>query len=458
MDNSEFDKIIKAKAEAYKHTEEMAPNALADLHARMDSVPTSPWYEPYTQIGKYAAGIALISLINFSVFWWWHKDHEGDLNQQINRLAAIEKSYQELLDSKTANSLEPQTVIKQRVDTVYVTNPQDDPESITKNKYISNSTASTSSNNSMPQNMGSASLPLDQQYMSKEIRQFLLKYKLASVNENGHITLNYQNKNGVLIKRKGYESLTTYSGPQQEIKPVEILTPEHHALVAENKKLSTETLKDIEKHTMHGIGLRWGPEAEVMATLPEKGSSQAGVGLGAVMEFIFSPTLRAETGLKYHYKPYRLDDNLTPAQVADYPAVDDNLGTLNAISVRSHTFSIPLRLKYMHPVSRDQWLFASMGMSGQYYFRQVFDYTYNYNVDVGSQEHYSVDLEASKKDEGGKFYLGTVDMSLGMEKKLKNNNYLSLSAFYNYGLNNVGLEQKKLGLVGLRSSLRFKLN
>jgi len=455
MDNSEFDKIIKEKAEAYKDTEGMAPNALADLHTRLDSVPVSPWYEPYTQIGKYAAGIALISLINFSAFWWWHKDHEGDLNQEINRLAAIEKSYQDLLDAKSVDHATPQTVIA-HVDTIYVTKNINFSEK-NKSDYISKNNRLTKVDQHR-QNTSKSTMALDQQDVSKEIKQFLLKYKLASVNENGQITLNYRNKNGVLIKRKGYESLTTYSGPELEIKPVEILTPEHHALVAENKKLSTETLKDIEKHTMHGIGLRWGPEAEVMATLPEKGSSQAGVGLGAIMEFIFSPTLRAETGLKYHYKPYRLDDNLTPAQVADYPAVDDNLGTLNAISVSSHTFSIPLRLKYMHPVSRDHWLFASMGISGQYYFRQVFDYTYNYNVDVGSQEHYSVDLEASKKDEGGKFYLGTLDMSLGMEKKLKNNNYLSLSAFYNYGLNNVGLEQKKLGLVGLRSSLRFKLN
>ena len=174
-------------------------------------------------------------------------------------------------------------------------------------------------------------------------------------------------------------------------------------------------------------------------------------------EFILSPTWRIGTGTKYTYAGYKIDDTKDLGEdLTAFPNINTDLGELNQIEQKSHILSFPVHLKYQHPISKDRAVFATFGLSPQLYLLQKFEYEYIFPITTEDGVFIS-EIESPNKVKTNNFYLGTYDFSLGFEKKLYNKSLLQLSAFYSKSAGGLGVESRDLDLIGLRSSLKFRV-
>lgn len=174
-------------------------------------------------------------------------------------------------------------------------------------------------------------------------------------------------------------------------------------------------------------------------------------------EFILSPSWRIETGIKYTYSGYKIDDTQDLGEgLTDFPNINTELGELNQIEQKSNLLSFPVHLKYQHPISENRAVFASFGLSPQLYLLQKFEYEYLFPVNTEDGVFIS-EIEAPNKVKENNFYTGTYDFSLGFEKNLENNSLLQFSAFYNKSAGGLGVESRELDLIGIRSSIRFRV-
>lgn len=466
MDDNKFDKKIREKVENFRD-EQFDEHALAGLHARMAGASYQPWYAPYKKAAGYAAAIVLISLLNFGLFAYFHGQRDQELLASIEELKENMGNYEKLKhDYEALRLTKAETVTEIKTDTVYVYKELTNVAGYGQASYGRLRAINTAYHR--PVEQGEAQLYAQRkdirlgkaEELSTEVKDFLAQYNLAYIGEDEHVYLQYHNQEDAqFVTRKGYDAPRPFDGSDIVLASVDITEPEHKMLDKHKKQqLSVKVLRDIEKQRMKGIGFQYGPEVDVLRSFSDRGSGKPGIAAGLKAEFILSPSLRVETGAKYTFTEYVVHN---PSELGDklatYPGQNENIGKLQQIEQTTHALAFPVHLKYYYPVARDRYIFASVGASPQMHLRQQFEYEYEYKY--SSQENdFSVDIEASKHFDDGKLYTGTLDFSLGIEKKLKNHSILQLSAFYNRGIGKLGMEESELAMIGLRSALKFRVN
>ena len=83
------------------------------------------------------------------------------------------------------------------------------------------------------------------------------------------------------------------------------------------------------------------------------------------------------------------------------------------------------------------------------YTKQVLEYSYDFDaVPSGhiTESHIIADITR---------YTGTLNISLGVSKRLKNNKILETSLYYQHGLGEMGVEKMNSNYVGIRGTYWF---
>ncbi|MBL6447748.1 hypothetical protein JMN32_15625 [Fulvivirga sp. 29W222] len=464
MDDNKFDKKLKEKVENFRD-EQFDEHALTGLRERMAGISYQPWYAPYKKAAGYAAAVILISLLNFGLFAYFNGNRDRELLASIEELKQDMSNYEKLKrDYETLQLTKTKAEID--TDTIYIYKGLVSNNGYGHTSYSGRQAMKTTYHEPRQGKQGRANaqaedIPLGRvDELSEEVKDFLAQYQLAYIGENEQVYLQYHNRDDArFVNRKGYDSPWSPNFSDIALASVDVSEPEGKALDKHRKQaLPAKVLRDIEKQRMKGIGFQYGPEVDIMKLASDRGSGHPGIAAGIKAEFILSPSFRVETGAKYSYTSYRVND---PAKLGDklatYPGLNEDIGKLQQIEQRTYAVTVPVQLKYYHPVARDRYIFASVGLSPQMQVLQRFEYEYEYKY-TSDENDFSVDIEASKHFDDGKIYTGMLDASLGIEKKLKNHSILQLSAFYGRGIGKLGMEESELAMIGLRSALKFRVN
>jgi hypothetical protein len=218
-----------------------------------------------------------------------------------------------------------------------------------------------------------------------------------------------------------------------------------------SQNLSSKTLRDLEGHYQKGIGIKVGPTMEISNGIYSYGKSQFKVSGGLLADLIVSPSLSIETGAKYMTRYYEINDPNEFAKV-ELPAVDESLGTLKTAEMDYWVIEIPINLRYRHPISTKSHWIGGIGYSAMLYWRQVFEYEYNYSAG-GDSFILGSDYESHQVA----FNPGILNFSIGLSKKLKENKILETSLYYQQGLGPMGIEKIHSNFFGIRGIYWFTL-
>ncbi|WPP51377.1 outer membrane beta-barrel protein [Catalinimonas niigatensis] len=403
MDDHQFDKRIKDKAEHYQDTGADEAGALAGLHAKLAGFTYVPWYVRYQKTIGYTAAVLCISLLNFGVFSYLQNQHDETLQSTQHALKDQQMAYDSL-------KLAFETLKETKTDTVYIVNtieiPAANGQAIASTDGEQSIYFSTIYRPTTPFLSGNGYHSLGIRQLS-EVRTEPLKVKMASQKEK--------------VKKKS------------------------------SQRVPAKVLRAIEKHNMQGIGFQYGPTLRGFQLLTDEVAGDPGWAAGMMAEFILSPAWSIETGIQYANSSYELDDApLLGENVAGYPGIDDALGELEQIEQTTHALIVPVHLKYHHPISKNRYLFASAGISPHYYALQRFEYEYE-------DELNATEAESSIKTDKGSWYPGTYDLNLGFEQKLNNKSLLQFSVFYNHAIQPMGVEGRTLRMIGLNSAFKFRV-
>ena len=143
--------------------------------------------------------------------------------------------------------------------------------------------------------------------------------------------------------------------------------------------LSRKTIRELDKHHRRGVGIRLGPELELIQTDFDLGNGNFHPGYGVTGEIRFSPYWALETGVQFQNRQY--DFNVQNAQdVSNYPGYDPTLGDINEIAVETWVLRVPINLKYYYPVRENYQLYIGAGYSPNLYFTQNFNYEYSNTI------------------------------------------------------------------------------
>jgi len=214
--------------------------------------------------------------------------------------------------------------------------------------------------------------------------------------------------------------------------------------------LSARTIRDLEKHYRNGIGIRVGPSIEVSHGFYDAGNSRADLLFGLLGDFIVSPSLSIETGVKYTHRFYEITDASELPNV-ELPGVDTGLGPVVGADVDTWMAEFPINLKYRYPLSMKTHLLAGIGYSSILYTKQVFEYSYELTGDPSAQ------INTSHKIKQSTLYPGMLNFSLGVSKELRNKKILETSLYYQHGLSKLGAENAQANFLGVRGTYWFML-
>ena len=79
------------------------------------------------------------------------------------------------------------------------------------------------------------------------------------------------------------------------------------------------------------------------------------------------------------------------------------------------------------------------------------------DLNIDDEDDFTISLSSKKRVEEAKFYAGMLTASLGLESQLKENLFLQTNLFYRYGLQPMGREESDVSMIGLKSTLKFKV-
>jgi hypothetical protein len=433
MDDQRFDDGIKSKVGDYEDPG-FDPAALASLHRQIAAASVVPWYSLYRTELMVGSGLMASTLVILWSQWFMSSSASEILNDKIiaiqNQQEQIDKLQNEISELKSAP---PDTIriieIRER--------PSSDYSSLlyrvrlleaeAVNRTTANSERYTDlknvSENDKPDKSDSSSYT--KWAWSAEA------YPNTSVHRN---------------------SFSSRLSPRTTERESLHATPDSIMLIAQSnsKNLSAKTIRDIENHYQKGIGIRMGPTLELAKSFYDIGDGKVGIGGGILADFILSPSLSVETGLKYAHHVYDISaaNELTSMQL---PGMDETIGTLKKIDIDSWVFEIPVNLKYRYPVSiKTHWL-GGLGYSSLLYGKQVFEYEYNMdgNPDVTINSDYEFSMF--------KVYPGALNFSLGLSNQLKNKAILETSIYYQVGLGDTGVEKNSINYLGARGVYWFTI-
>ena len=420
MDDQRFDDIIKEKVGEYEQPG-FDPAALSALHHQMTLVSPCPWYSRYKRELITASAIILCTLIVVWSQWFFSGQRNDRMNE--NTISAQQEQIKSLLQEiAVLKNLSP--------DTVQIIRFREDPASTAYSLALIGRIAKLEQALMKLQNNLEAYQAGSHEVLSDSERLFDSSDRWESR------SLSFASSR-VHPKQKKRESAYAYERTTQ--KPSRKI---QHAL-------SAETMRDLEKHYRKGVGIRVGPTVEISRGRYDGGKSRFDFAGGIVGEFIFSPSLSIETGVKLSRRFYEI----SKADLAGRPLpnVNGSLGPLAYADVDSWIVEAPLNLKYRYPISmKTNWI-GAIGYSSFIYTRQVFEYDYAVDGNPG------VYLNTSENINKTKMYPGTLNFSLGLSHQLKHNKILETALFYQRGLGEAGVEKMKADFFGVRGIYWFTI-
>jgi hypothetical protein len=410
MDDNRFDKILRSKLEDYHHPV-VDHNALDALHQQAAVLPTA-WYSRYRKELAIASGIAILSLMYFLGYLFLTRTMR--LNDEQRNTIYHQKSEIEQLKDEL-NRL--QLLLPDTVEVIRVR---------------------AESSTLIPELMQRISLLEESNQQWKE---FIT---------NGRIR-QYQIEDAGLIET---DALSDFSVTTHPLFVNETNRPQSEknkqVSVMHKNSLDAKSIRAIEKHYRHGLGIKIGPAVDFFGSRYSLGNGQISFNGGVLADFIVSPSLALETGVKYSERDYAIRYEELPA-ASNLPGVDDQLGSLEGAEVDYRLLEVPLTLKYRYPLSlRNHWT-AGIGYSSLIFLNEDFEYTYAF--DSPSINPTSIVSTVSTNDV--KVYAGTINFSLGISHTLKNKKIVETSLFYNHGIGTQGVEGTRAQYFGLRGTYWF---
>lgn len=423
MDDQRFDDIIKEKMGDYE-APGFDPSALSALHHQMGTLTVWPWYSRYRTELLLGSGLFLCTLI---ILWnqWSFSNREA---QALKKNDLLLKSQQVQIDNLQheiveLKSLAPDTIriieFKEQsshLNSVYLQQIKTLEQTIQKMKD-----ANLAQVNAVEPTTASLEVSSGPNWKSAANGSF------------------YENQfTGRLVPRKKDEQ-SAHAIPNKS-EPDKITS----------RKLSAETIRDLEKHYRNGIGIRVGPALEISRGFYHAGNSRADLVFGVLGDFIVSPSFSVETGAKYTHRFYEITNEEALAQM-QLPGLDTNLGPVINADIDSWVLEIPLNLKYRYPLSMKTHLLAGVGYSSLMYTKQVFENYYELNSDPLAQINTTHTVD--------KFTLnpGMLNFSIGLSKEMKNKKLIETSLYYQYGLGEIGVEKMGANFLGIRGTYWFTL-
>lgn len=410
MDDNRFDSILRTKLEDYHHPV-IDHAAISALHQQQAVTTESSWYSRYRTEVLIGAGIVLFLILYFLGYTvLTHTisltaQQTKTINEQSAEIASLKKEVSRL------QLLTPDTVriIKAQQPDLSIT-----PELLKRISFLEESNRElmaliANSRAFQPRLAGEESMPLT------SISEF-------SVSPNFIVN----------------------DDIDQPAIPNQTLSSTHE------KSLSAKSIRELEKHYSHGVGIKIGPTADIFLSQYSLGNGQLSISGGILADFILSPALGLETGIKYSERFYAMNDE-NALSGSTLPGVAEQLGKLQSAEVDYRLLEIPLNFKYRYPLTlKDHWI-ASIGYSCLVYLNEDFEYTYEFD----SPSSNPTSIVSTVTTNAAKVYPGTINFSLGMSHVLKNKKIIEASLFYNHGIGTQGVEKTRAQYFGLRGTYWF---
>jgi len=412
MDDNKFDNAIRSKLEGYLYPA-VDSTALEALHQQQNAVPgIGSWYSRHRMeivVGSAIAVILLMYLLGYTYVTHTVRVVEEQNAKQKVQIAGLENEIKRLRQTKP--------------DTVRITEVRTENDALT-------------------------SQLLQRIVRLEESNQELLDFKLKS----GQIptpTSGEESNPSPLVMIDSPQLLaldSSLNDATQEIVKKEI--SDHNS----QKALDTKSIRALEKHYIHGVGIKLGPVVDIFGGRYSLGNGNVNLSGGLLADFILSPSLGLETGLKYSARYYAIVDpnNLASTHL---PGVDPQVGTLQRAEIDYQLFEIPLTLKYRYPLSIKDHLIGGLGYSCLVYLNQDFEYTYEFD----NQSPNPTSIVSTVTTDQIKAYPGTINITLGMSHALKNKKIIETMLFYNHGIGTQGVEKTRAQYFGLRGTYWFTL-
>lgn len=410
MDDNKFDSILRTKLQDYHHPA-IHPGALDELHQQTSANASTSWHKRhYTEL-VIGSGIALgiiIFLLGYMLFIRTTRLIQDQSNTINDQKAQLEKLRVEVSALQNTNR-----------DTI---------------RIIQSHGASYTSNTQLLQRI--ARLEEENQELIEASRKNNDRQIYAAVDGRLRYTppLEYS-RHSALRYMEPYDHITLKN---------------EKAHVSRQVSLSPTTLRALERHYSAGVGIKLGPTADVFGGHYSLGKGHMNLGGGVLADFIVSPSLGIETGVRYSERYYAVHDDEVLLN-SGLPGTDSQLGELQGAEVDYRLLEIPFHLKYRYPLSLRDHFIAGIGYSCLIYLNQDFEYTYEFD----NQSSNPTSIVSTVTSDEVKVYPGTVNITLGMSRMLKNKKIIEASLFYNHGIGTQGLEATRAQFFGLRGTYWF---
>ena len=435
MDDNRFDDIIKGKIGEYEDPQ-FDPAALDALHARMDTIGGLPWYSRFRNELLVATGLITLSII----LLWTQR------NILLQNTLTLENEIERLKYSQTEQLNELQNEITSLKalppDTVRIVEIREIPVTIYASTDYETSRALPDS-----QDYPSSILLGKEDEIPEELYDQLFINGLIQKDGEMVYLVNRGDSEFIVISK------IAPGGEFPEDGYIHLVFEEGVLLNEEEKSstpISVQTLRDIEKHYSRGVGIKVGPTAETSTGIYSNGTGHFDIGGGVLGDFIMSPSISLETGMKQQRRRYEVGDPIQMASM-NLPGLDPSLGVLESVDVESIIFDVPLNLKYRYPISLRTYWNASVGYSFTIFRKQDFEYSHLFSGPSDSD----VTLNTSEEIVGLEVYPGIANVSLGIAHELKNKKILEIGLYYKRALGELGYENANPSFVGLKGVYWF---
>jgi len=267
MDDNKFDSILRSKLEDYHPV--IDHTAISALHQQQAVTTGSSWYSRYRTEVLIGSGIVMFLILYFLGYTLLNhtvsltEQQTKTINEQSAEIAALKKEVSRL------QLVTPDTVrIKFQQQDLSIT-----PELLKRISFLEESNSElmeliARSRAIQPRSAREESMPLT------SMSEFSVSPKMIEMNDDN----------------------------DQRAVPNQTVSSAHE------KSLSAKSIRALEKHYSHGVGIKIGPTADIFLSRYSLGNGQPSISGGILTDFILSPALGLETGIKYSERFYAIDD------------------------------------------------------------------------------------------------------------------------------------------------------
>lgn len=407
MDDNRFDDIIKGKVGEFEDTS-FDPSALAALHNRMATDGDWPWHVRFRTEIIAGTAAAIVILLTLWGQWYFSELRTEELQDELLAL----KTQNEKMDGLIGEMKNFKST-GAPADTIRIIEIRE------RDPFLY------------------ARLVQQIEALKASLSDSFRRVSNASIKENYVLPVN---------NREAFTGVFENQFSQYRIRSFALLTvdsstQESEPVNPEPKKLSAKEIIKKENYRK-GVGFRLGPTAEVSQGLYPAGDGELNVGYGILGDFILSPSLSFETGLKYAHRFYSVGEK--ELNKINLPFVNQTIGDVKLAEIDSWVLEVPLHLKYRFPLSMKTSLLTRIGYSAMIYTGQTLEYSYEYDASN------NLFVKDSHKQKGFHLYPGALNLSIGVSRLLKNKKILETGIFYQQGLGGMGVEKNKPSYLGIR--------